>query len=667
MKRTGLIYIAFLMMGILITGCSSSEFIFHKSWGTAEFKDGQLHALRLQYGSDQNVWLPQSADQRSGIYYSENGEIYSSAFDEKARVRQEENLLIVEGELRTAQGQVCRPSIDYRIEWEISDIGYIKVGFQLDPAEKLAGKVEYRFGFNGERLNRYYYSGFKPESVRTTTSLMKVPMDTIPARTDTVFHYDDYALGRYFGFVSSETEILNFVVDRGYIEDVTLLNSGGTTIAYTDSTPSAFDTIRSSFYILPAPVRELNTLRRLYTSTAGPQKIAGSNAAFVDTLARYGFQEYLYHNWKKWNFTDTENGDLTFLAWDPEGLADFIEKAHARNIKVILYLNLLPEEKKTVWYRENQAGQWATEHPFSLDMTGRTSARRDIMCLNSPHFEHRVADADHILDDIGADGVYIDWFTLIGCSNLHPYHENIPATNISKLIALIEHVKSKGKLIYLHSGEESRIPFLEEYAGYFVCGERGWDRVNYASTASGVFDRWSTSTGHYGLIFDSRYGYSEAENRLEVNAAILEGLNPFGYVYRTKYYGTPKKIQSHYADQYLFDLLLALQPFDLESMQIFPGSSGFVQSSSPDIGVTVLENEQTAIWFVVNKSMDQASTANLKTDRLRPNQKYQIRGVLPEADYGAVESKRILQSGLPVTVPANSCHILAVTKTEMRK
>jgi|GEM_PF-3897469 len=67
MKRTGLIYIAFLMMGILITGCSSSEFIFHKSWGTAEFKDGQLHALRLQYGSDQNVWLPQSADQRSGI------------------------------------------------------------------------------------------------------------------------------------------------------------------------------------------------------------------------------------------------------------------------------------------------------------------------------------------------------------------------------------------------------------------------------------------------------------------------------------------------------------------------------------------------------------------------------------------------------------------------
>lgn len=658
---------AFLLNALCGCGASNAKVVFEKPWGSVAFENGNLCSLNLSNGSNENLWTPASQGQITGVYCTVQGKTFFSADDQAEVQKTDDNHLKVSGQLHDVQGRVINPAINYEIIWEISESGYIKMNSTLSSKTQIEGDVSYRFAFNEEKLNRYYYSGFKPEFVRTTTSLMNVPMDEIPAATDTVFHFDDYALGRYFGFVRSETEMLNFVIDQGYIEDVSLLNGEACSIVYSDSTPSTFDNIRASFYILPAPVRQLKKLNRMYTSTVGPKVVAGTTEAFVDTLAKYGFKEYLYHNWKLWNKKDPNQGHLTFIPADPEGLKELISVAHARDIRVILYLNLLPEDKKTIWYQNNDAGQWATEHPFSLDMTGKTSAVRDVMDLNSPYFEHRIADADNMLDNLGADGVYIDWFTMIGCSDLHPYHEELPATNISKLIAFIDHVKSKGKLIYIHSGEESRIPFLEEYSGVVICGERGWNRVDYASTESGVFDRWTTSAGHFSPIFDSRYAYSEAENRLEVNAAILEGLNPFGYVYRTQFYGRPKVKAPKYADQYLFDLLLALKPYDIESMTLYPDKAEAAHSDEASVGVTVLSQARQQLLFVVNRDMKKTAAAKIRLNpdiiNIDAKAVYRVKNLnLSTAEN--LSGEQLLTAGFPLRVAANDCVIIAIEAEE---
>ena len=248
---------------------------------------------------------------------------------------------------------------------------------------------------------------------------------------------------------------------------------------------------------------------------------------------------------------------------------------------VILYLNLIPEEKQTVWYQKHDAGRWRTEHPFSVDMVGELSQRRDVMDLNSPFYEHRLRDIDYILDTIGADGVFVDWFTAFACSREHEFNRGIPTHNINRLIDLISYVRGKGKLIYLHSSEESRIPYLENLADRCATGERPWDRVTSLSTARGLFDRWTSSKGDLGVILDSRMAVSDAEVREEVNWSLLEGLNPFGYAYLVKWYGVGPTVRARikagepessirFHDEYPFTLLKSLQPYDLESMTLIP-------------------------------------------------------------------------------------------------
>ena len=191
--------------------------------------------------------------------------------------------------------------------------------------------------------------------------------------------------------------------------------------------------------------------------------------AFLDTLSSYGIKDFIYHTWRFWNFKDPTT-EVSCLASDPERLQSLIREAHARGMRVILYLNLIPEEKQTVWYQKHDAGRWRTEHPFSVDMVGELSQRRNVMDLNSPFYEHRLRDIDYILDTIGADGVFVNWFTAFACSREHEFNRGIPTHNINRLIDLISYVRGKGKLIYLHSSEESRIPFLENLADQCATG-----------------------------------------------------------------------------------------------------------------------------------------------------------------------------------------------------
>jgi len=649
-----------------------------KSWGMIVFYRGFPRSLLLHLcsGADLLPGLLQSKEYGQ-VQYREGGILYSTFHDSQMHSTHENGVLVFRGRLRNRQGSLSRKHVDYTLTWTISDLGYIKLDVCLQSQQPLSpGSVSYRFAFNGSNLNRYYSTGFQPAVVRVNTSLKRIPLDEISTR-GTVAHFKSDVINRIIGFIRSETETLNFVPGAGFFRELKVTNTPPAVITYVDDTPVAFGQVRASFYLLPAPVREHKSLRRIFTAyftEDRPIEAPGGVKAFLDTLSSYGVKDFIYHSWRHWNFTDATT-EVSCLASDPERLKSLIREAHARNMRIILYVNLIPEEKQTVWYRKHEGGKWRTEHPFSLNMVGAASQRRDLMDLNSPFYEHRLRDIDYALDTIGADGIFVDWFTAFACSRAHAQNGGIPMNNINRLIDLISYVRGKGKCVYLHSSEEARIPFLENLADRYATGERPWTRVTSFSTARGLFDRWTASKGNMGVILDSRMAISDAEVREEVNWALLEGLNPFGYTYLVKWYalgpnvreqiakGVPKaSIRFH--DTYPLMLLRALQPYDLESMTFLPAKEVPAQSDNAHVGVSAVTGRGAHILFAVNTDMVNAHVAQLRCKQskleLGMEKQYKLVELTARKNLGEFSGKALIRHGFSVAAPANTCLLVAI-------
>ena len=645
-----------------------------RPWGRISFQRGFPSSLILDLGSKTDLIGTSTGKKEFGqIEYTEDGRLYSTLNDDRMEYSREKDVVVFRGHLRNRQGAVSRHEASYTLTWTVSDLGHIRLDACLKSTSgKLPGTVCYRFAFNGANLHRYYHTGFQPASVRNATSLKHTPMDEISSAGQ-VLHIENDIISRIIGFIRSETETLNFVPARGFFSDLIVTSTPpAASVAYVDATPPADGEIKASFYILPAPVRRHQSLRRAFTAyftKERPLDEPNGAASLLDTIESYGCKDFIYHTWRIWNFKDTTT-EVTCLAAKPERLRLLIEEAHKRDIKIILYLNLIPEETKTVWYQNNDAGRWRTEHPFSQDMVGKVSRRRDLMDLNSPFFEHRLRDLDYILDEIGADGVFIDWFTPFGCCREHDFNEGIPTNNINRLIDLISYIKGKGKAVYIHSSEETRIPFLEDLADGFATGERSWDRVTPLSTVRGIFDRWSNNKGNMGVILDTRMAIPEAEVRQEVNWALLEGLNPFGYTYKSKWYGlgpnVRKQIQAgadessfEYADEYPLGLLKALRPYDLESMRLIPANQVPAKTDNPQIGVSAVTGSDAHILFVVNTDMVEAHSTRVRCNRplvkIDLEKEYKIVELTTGDDLGPVSGKGLVDEGFELKVPPNTC------------
>jgi hypothetical protein len=649
-----------------------------KAWGTVVFYRGFPRHLVLRLGSGADLLSGFSRPEEFGaVQVQQEGVVYSTFHDTEMTLEERDDQWLFEGQLRDAAGALGKNAVSYSLTWTVSDLGYLKFDVRLQSHKRLApGSVSYRFPFNGANLNRYYYTGFQPKAVRDDSSLKRLPLDDISS-PGTILHFESDVIHRILGFIRSESETLNFVPGEGFFREVLVTNSPPAVVTYVDDTPPSLAEVRASFYLLPAPVREHESLRRVfaaYFTKDRPLEAPGGVQSFLDTLSSYGIKDFIYHTWRSWNFTDPTT-DVSCLASDPVRLKSLIHEAHARDIRVILYINLIPEEKKTVWYRKENAGKWRTEHPFSVNMVGAESQRRDLMDLNSPFFEHRLRDIDYALDTMGADGVFVDWFTAFGCTRPHAGNHGIPRNNINRLIELISYVHGKGKLIYLHSSEESRIPFLENLADRYATGERSWDRVTSFSTARGIFDRWTASAGNMGVILDSRMAVSDAELREEVNWALLEGLNPFGYTYLVKWYALGPNVRQQIAsgavessfqfhDTYPLTLLAALAPYDLESMTFLPAKQAPAQSDNPHVGVSVASGNNAHILFVVNTDMLSNHTAQLRCNRsklgIRLEKDYRVAELTTGRSVSNISGETLAGDGLSLEVPPNTCQLVAI-------
>ncbi len=648
-----------------------------KPWGRISFHRGFPSSLILNLGSRTDLLVGASSPQgeHGRIDYQEDGKIYSTLYDDRIECSREKGTVVFRGHLRDRRGELSKHGASYSLAWTVSDLGYIRLDACLKSSGgKFPGTVSYRFAINGANLKRYYQTGFQPAAVRRDSSLKHTPLDEISSAGE-VMRLEGDVINRIIGFVRSETETLNFVPASGFFSDIIVTSTPpAASITYVDATPSSRGELNASFYILPAPVKRHESLRRVFTAyftKDRPLDKPNGVASFLNELDSYGCKDFVYHTWRAWNFKDTTT-EVTCLASKPERLRTLIAEAHKRGIRVILYLNLIPEETKTVWHRNNDAGRWRTEHPFSQDMVGKISRRRDLMDLNSPFYEHRLRDLDYIFDEIGADGVFVDWFTPFGCSREHEFNQGVPTSNINRLIDLICYVKGKGKAIYLHSSEETRIPFLEDLADGFATGEREWDRVTSLSTARGIFDRWSTNKGNQGVILDTRMAISEAELRQEVNWALLEGLNPFGYAYKAKWYGMGPNVRKQiaagadeasfeYADEYPLGLLKALRPYELESMRLIPAGEVPAQSDNPHVGVSAVTGPEAHIFFVVNTDMVEGRTAKIRCNgsqlRIDPEKEYEVVELTTGAELGKMLGEDLVKEGFELEVPANTCRL----------
>jgi hypothetical protein len=301
-------------------------------------------------------------------------------------------------------------------------------------------------------------------------------------------------------------------------------------------------------------------------------------------------------------------------------------------MKAIVYVGLLNEDNVTEYYAQ-RGEQYRT--PW------RPAGRPTIMCLATPYREHQIEDIDYILDQLGADGIYFDWMCLMPCTRSHGYHE-LPVTNIQELIDTIQYVKSKSKLVIIHTGEEGRIPFLTDIADHLVLGERRWSHCDWETTELGIFERWSKTTGKYGVITRG------SESRLLECAALAEGLNPFGYG----------------AGAYAGSLMDKLKHYDIESMEFLPHDFGCASTDNPSLRTSILSGREELIAFVINTS-DKPSEGKLRFEMERLGKplaaQYGVYDLGRTVKIAELAGTALMSAGAPLRVPGNRIVMLLIT------
>jgi len=653
-----------ILLGLSIAGsqCNDgSESTIRTDWGSVTFRNGMPAALCLKEGSGTNLL------QSSGLHIVVGDQVYALANDDDMRLQVDGDRLLAEGVLRNGSGGTAQDPIRYHIQWEVNPTGFLKGDIRLSCRGGFAGPVYYDFAYNSGQLNRYYYTGFFPDDVRQNSSLMHRKMDTIDHNGE-ILHFSDSIIDRIVGMLHSETEALNIVVGKGCIQELRLSNQANlATLRYRHADTDKNE-INTTFYILASPVRKSARLMRVFTAQhRGIERVGVDD--FVDTMVTDGFRYFIYH--EEWQLPkppgQKPEGDTDILYGshrprDAEITQELLQQCHQNGIQVLFYVGLVNEDSMTRWYIENDGDRFASQNRLK----GRACSRR-IMCLNTSYYDHLIEDTDYILDSLNADGVYIDWFTYLSCTEPHPSHDGIPVSNINKLIHYAEHVHSKGKLIIVHSGEESRMAFLEDIVDEYIVGERPWSKVNFETIEDGLFDRWSSSVGKVGVINDARHKISEADHRIEINAALAEGLNPFGYVYRPATYEVWRVVpEDEKHSTYLFDILKQLREYEIEQMVYAPAGAGLLGADHTEVVAATLYDASHIIGFIINKDLERTISTivrvNLKGMGFTESADYQVR--VGASAWRTVAGADLAGGAFIMEIPANTAEVIVLHKSQ---
>ena len=154
-----------------------------KNWGEVVFYRGFPRSLMLRLGSGADLLPGFSQEKEYGaVEWLEEGIVYSSLHDDHMRSERTDGGVAFRGQLRSQAGAVSKAPVHYFLNWTVSDLGFVKLEVRLQPQGAVAsGSASYKFPFNGAHLNRYYYTGFQPASVRKDSSLAKEPFEEISA------------------------------------------------------------------------------------------------------------------------------------------------------------------------------------------------------------------------------------------------------------------------------------------------------------------------------------------------------------------------------------------------------------------------------------------------------------------------------------------------------
>jgi hypothetical protein len=120
-----------------------------------------------------------------------------------------------------------------------------------------------------------------------------------------------------------------------------------------------------------------------------------------------------------------------------------------------------------------------------------------------------------------------------------------------------------------------------------------------------------------------------------------------------------------YHDSYPLTLLEALQPYDLESMTLIPAQDAPATTDNPHVGITAVTGRDTHILFVVNTDMAKPQEAQVRCNR--PNleidlaRHYRIVELTTGSDRGIALGSELVDDGLSLQVPENSCALLALS------
>lgn len=262
-----------------------------RHWGKVVFFQGFPRSLKLKYGSGEDL-LPGFAlnEFLGAVEYNFKGKNYTTLHDIRMVRKVDGESVHFQSRLLDEAGNPSPDGAYCVLTWTVSEYGYIKLDAAIKTEESFpTGIVSYTFPFDGSHLNRYYYTGYQPASVRGSSSLRKDPLLEL-STPGQILHFTDNVLSRVLGFIRTETEALNFVGGSGFLSELSLDNGPPAVVSYVDNTPERFAERRASFYLLPAPTKKHRTLHRMLVQVPDVFDEVGGIEAFMDTLEVYGIK-----------------------------------------------------------------------------------------------------------------------------------------------------------------------------------------------------------------------------------------------------------------------------------------------------------------------------------------------------------------------------------------
>ncbi len=608
------------------------------------FGDRGPLAIKLSHGTRHNLLARTHSYPACGIYFKVGNSHYGSSFDHSATRLADGRTVRYAGELTNEHGQSPPGgAVPFTALWNIMPNGAIHVRFQVRlPASIEKGQLEYVFPFDYSRLPNYTYGGYRVNG----RELCATAEGPLPAwdRDGVLFRQTGTIHGLNIELTHPRHEAVALAIDKGNVDRVVLERREAGVLRYRQPYRPG-ESVEASFYLLPAPLRRTVGMKRIYVMSEATF-LGRPTDYIVDRLKNCGFRYLVYHH--DWQLRKTEaqrtKNDTPVMfgshrPHNPERLARLIKAAHAADIKVLGYFGFANEETLTDWFLESDGKR------FSTGWTIRPT--RHVMCTASPYFQHQLDDARVMLEDIGFDGLFVDWFTLIGCHQRHASHGNTPVSNMTQLLEFAEHVHAMNKELIVHAGEEGNIAFFTDLADEVVIGERPWSSVTFQTVHDGVFARRSSHAGRGGILYEPQYYQSEAM------AALVGGLNPFGCVT-----GSLRRRGM----EYVLDLMRQLAPYELENMQVVPTEARAFLSSQPDVASVVLTEQAGCLLFAVNTNPS-ASTIRAvlrpRPQRLHRQEESRVVVVDLETKHAVYQGKlsELAKTGIPVKVPAHECRL----------